>query len=363
MKVAIVHYWLVGMRGGEKVLEALLDVFPEADVYSHVIDENAVSEAVRRRYRGSSFINRLPFAKRLYQIYLPFMPLALEQLDLRGYDLVISSESGPAKGVIVDPEALHVCYCHSPMRYVWDMYHDYRERSGWLKKLFMPFLLHYLRMWDVSTAQRVTYFVANSGYVASRIRQYYHRHSEVIFPPVAVDEFDVVGRKQGYYLLVGELVSYKRADLAVSAFAENGKSLKVVGGGEQFKELAAHATPNIEFLGKVEFEKLKHLYADAEALIFPGVEDFGMVPVEAMASGTPVIAYAKGGALETVKEGVSGLFFTEQSVESLNEAVERFETGAVDFEPEKLREYARQFDKSHFRSKITNFINEKMVKK
>lgn len=363
MKVAIVHFWLVGMRGGEKVVEALLDIYPQADVFAHVVDYGAISPKIAGHVKGCTFIGRLPLAKRWYQSYLPFMPLALEQIDLRGYDLVISSESGPAKGVIVDPDALHVCYCHSPMRYVWDMYHDYRERAGWLKRLFMPLLMHYLRIWDVSSAQRVSVFVANSRYVRSRIRQYYNRGADVIFPPVAVDDFKIVSDKESYFLLVGELVSYKRADLAIKAFVANGRHLKVVGGGEQFKELQCLASPNVEMLGKVGFDELKQLYARAQALIFPGVEDFGMVPVEAMASGTPVIAYAKGGALDTVQDGVSGLLFREQSIESLNGAVERFESGVHEFKPERLREYARQFDKRRFTEKIADFISDKMAQK
>ena len=362
MKVAIVHYWLIGMRGGEKVVEALLNIYPQADVFAHVVDEAAISPKLRDRVKGSTFIGRMPFAKRLYQSYLPLMPLALEQLDLRGYDLVISSESGPAKGVIVDPDALHICYCHSPMRYVWDMYHDYSERAGWVKRTLMPLVMHYLRIWDTTSSHRVCHFIANSSYVAKRIQRYYGRESEVIYPPIAVEDFELSNKNEGFYLLVGELVAYKRADLAVSAFAVNGLSLKVVGGGEQLDALRSIATHNVEFLGKVDFDELKALYSQAKALIFPGVEDFGMVPVEAMASGTPVIAYGRGGALETVEEGVSGVLFDEQTVESLNEAIERFESIDGEFDPLQLREHAMKFDKDRFESKIATFVKQKLVR-
>lgn len=359
MKVAVVHYWLVGMRGGEKVVEALLDIYPQADVFAHVVDEAAISPKILGRVKACTFIGRMPFAQRFYQSYLPLMPLALEQLDLRGYDLVISSESGPAKGVITDPGALHICYCHSPMRYVWDMYHEYRENAGWLKRLAMPLIMHYLRMWDVSTSHRVTHFVANSRYVSSRIRQYYNRTASIIYPPVAIDRFDVADRKGDYYLVVGELVAYKRADLAVAAFALSGRKLKIVGGGEQHRELSATAPENIEFMGRVGFDELKLLYAQSRALIFPGVEDFGMVPVEAMASGTPVIAFAKGGALETVVEGESGLLFHEQTAQSLNAAVDRFEREGVEFDPIALRAFARRFDEGEFREKWLTLVKEK----
>lgn len=363
MKVAIVHYWLVGMRGGEKVLSSLLNLYPHADIFTHVIEPTAVCPSIAARVKSESFVARLPFSRKLYQSYLPLMPMALEQLDLRGYDLVISSESGPAKGVLVDPEALHVCYCHSPMRYIWDMYHDYRESAGWFKRLMMPVLVHYLRMWDVSTAQRVGCFVANSRFVAERIRTFYNRDAEVINPPVSVDTFSPGEPKEDYFLVVGELVRYKRADLAVEAFRRNGRKLKVVGGGEQFAELSASAPPNVELLGKVDFASLAKLYSSARALIFPGVEDFGIVPVEAIASGTPVIAYRKGGALESVIDGATGLFFNEQTPESLNAAVDRFELIESKFNAPELLNAARAFDEQAFMARFRALVEEKLAEK
>ncbi len=361
MKVAIIHFWLVGMRGGEKVVETLLDIYPQADIFTHIVDESAISAKIFARVTGRTFISRLPFAKRLYQSYLPLMPLALEQLDLRGYDLVISSESGPAKGVIVDPDTLHICYCHSPMRYVWDMYHDYRERAGWFKRLLMPMLMHYLRVWDVTSAMRVSHFVANSAYVSRRIRRFYNRSSTVIHPPVSIGKFELAPEKEDYYLLVGELVAYKRADLAIEAFSRSGKRLKVVGTGELYEECKALAPKNIEFLGKVESSALPGLYGRAKALIFPGIEDFGIVPVEALASGTPVIAFGKGGALETVEHGVTGIIFPEQSLASLDAAIADFEGGRYVFHPEALRNYAMRFDEAIFKKNFAAFVADKMA--
>lgn len=356
LRVAIVHYWFVGMRGGEKVVEALLDIFPQADIYCHVFDRSAVSKKIADRFKGITFINRLPWARKKYQSYLPLMPMALEGLDLRDYDLVISSESGPAKGIIVAPEATHVCYCHSPMRYVWDMYHDYRETAGLLTRWLMPPVMHYLRIWDVTTAARVDHFICNSRYVASRVRRYYHRESSVVHPPVAVEDFAISEEIGDYYLFVGQLVDYKRADLAVAAFNENGRPLKVVGDGMQMKRLKSLARPNVELVGKVDPATLKDLYSHAKALIFPGIEDFGIVPLEAMASGRPVIAFARGGALETVVEGKTGVLFYEQTPRALNEAVARFERFPDSFDPVSLREHARLFDHACFRRHMTELI-------
>ncbi len=259
------------------------------------------------------------------------MPMALEQLDLRGYDLVISSESGPAKGIIPPAGALHVCYCHSPMRYVWNMFHDYRERTSLLKRLLMPPLSHYIRSWDAISANRVHEFVANSQTVAQRLQTYYRRDSTVIHPPVDTASFAPVPQHElgDYHLMVGEQVRYKRPELAVEAFNRSKRKLVVIGGGEMLAELRALAGPTVSILGPQPFAALQHHYARCLGLIFPGEEDFGIVPVEAMASGRPVIAFGRGGATETVIEGVTGTFFHEQSVEALLEAVERCERHAL----------------------------------
>lgn len=358
MKVAIVHYWLVNMRGGEKVLEALLSIYPDADIYTHVAEPEKLSTLLASRIKATTFIAKMPLAKKHYQKYLPLMPLAIEQLDLTSYDLVISSESGPAKGVIVAPEATHICYCHSPMRYIWDMQHEYIGGASLIKKLIMAPLLHYMRIWDVTTSARVSYFIANSHFVKARIWQYYRRDAKVIYPPVDSSDFDLVEKQEDYYLLVGQLVAYKRADLAINAFKENGKKLVVIGGGEQFKKLSQNLPSNITLLGKQPFEVLKEHYQHCKALIFPGVEDFGIVPLEAMACGRPVIAYAKGGALETVKDNMTGIYFQQQSVEALNKAIDKFENSSVEFNPKAIREHALQFRQSRFIQEVANYIDQ-----
>ncbi|MCW8354473.1 glycosyltransferase [Marinomonas pontica] len=297
MKVAIIHYWLVNLRGGEKVLEALCELYPEADIYTHVYaPENFKDSVISKHSIRQSFISKLPLAKRWYQNYLPLMPLALEQFDLSDYDLVISSESGPAKGVIPAPGKPHICYCHSPMRYAWDMYYDYKKRYGWLKRLLMIPLLHYIRRWDQVSSMSVSHFVANSHFVAGRIKSFYHRESTVIHPPVDFTEFSLSNSESDdYYLMLGQLVPYKKADMAVRAFNSSGKKLKIIGQGEQLEELRQLANDNVEVLGRLPFGEIKDLLAHCKALIFPGVEDFGIVPLEAMACGRPVIAYRKGG--------------------------------------------------------------------
>lgn len=357
MKVALIHYWLVGVRGGERVLEGLNRLLPQAEIMVHVYDKDIKANFIGNKAIRETFVGRLPNAKKWYQSYLPLMPLALEQLDLRGYDLIISSESGPAKGVVVDPGAVHICYCHSPMRYVWDMYHDYRERAGFIKRLLMPPLIHYLRMWDQLSANRVDHFVANSAFVAERIRKCYRRESTVIHPPVAIDDFVVDPRgPDDFYLLVGQLVQYKRADLAVRAFTESGRRLVVIGDGEQMAELKRIAGTNVELLGHQPFAIMREMYSRCRALVFPGVEDFGIVPVEAMASGRPVIAFRKGGALETVVEDVTGVFFDEQSSVALNAAVQHFEETFDRYDSTVIRRHAEQFRSEIFIEKMRKFI-------
>ncbi|MGY2904819.1 glycosyltransferase [Bradyrhizobium sp. URHC0002] len=358
MKVAIIHYWLVGMRGGEKVIEALCEMYPQADIFTHVYVPEMISEKIKKHRIIPTFINALPRAASMYKTYLPLMPLALEQLDLRGYDLVISSESGPAKGVIPPSDALHVCYCHTPMRYIWNMYHDYRDSAGLVTRLLMPPLSHYLRTWDVASAARVDSFVANSTTVAGRIHRYYGANATVIHPPVDTDAFAVAAPSEigDFYLMAGELVSYKRPDLAVRAFNEMKMKLVVIGGGEMLDKIRDLAGPTVTVMGSQPFDVLKHHYARCRALIFPGEEDFGMVPVEAMASGRPVIAFGKGGATETVMEGVSGTFFAEQTVQAITSAVKRLADSNID--PARIVEHARLFGREQFLQKMQNHIDD-----
>ena len=365
MKVAIVHYWLLTMRGGERVIEALCELYPEADIYTHVAVPDALSDTIRSHRIQETFIARLPGARRHYQKYLPLMPLALEQLDLREYDLVISSECGPAKGVITTPRTLHVCYCHSPMRYVWDMYWDYLEGVAKPMRPLARGLLHYIRRWDLASAFRVDHFLANSEFVAKRVVKHYRRDAEVIHPPVDTGAFGVADSTDDYYLLVGQLVPYKRADLAVRAFSQAGKPLVVIGDGEQAAELRRLAGPTVQVLGRQPESVIHQKYARCRALLFPGEEDFGIVPVEAMASGRPVIAYGRGGVLETVIEGRTGLFFHEQTVESLLDAVKRFEEQESTFDPAEIRRHALGFDrevfKERFRARVEELMDEHLA--
>lgn len=360
---AILHYWLVNMRGGEKVVQSIAGMYPEATLYTHAVDRSILPKDLLCRDIRTTFIQKLPQATKRYQQYLPLMPMALEELDLREYDLVISSESGPAKGVVVGPNTTHVCYCHSPMRYVWDMYHDYLGKSPFPVRLLMRPLSHYLRIWDHSSAARVDQFVANSRYVAERIRKFYGRDSVVIPPPVSVADFTTHSEKEDFYLFFGELVGYKRADLAVEAFRESGRRLVIAGKGEQLEVLKKSAPPNVTFTGSLSFDEVKRYLATAKALIFPGVEDFGIVPVEAMASGTPVIAFKKGGALDSVIDGKTGLFFDTQTVDCLNQAIERLERGEQNIDIAAMRIHAEKFRPEVFASRFKAVVDSAVLEK
>lgn len=355
-RVAVVHYWLVGMRGGERVLERILRLYPGADIFTHVYDPDAVSSFIREHKVITSFINRLPGARKHYQKYLPLMPAALEQLDLRGYDLVISSESGPAKGVIAPPDARHVCYCHSPMRYLWDHYHDYLEGAGRLSRMAMPIFFHGLRGWDVTSAARVDELVANSSFIRSRIRRAWGRDSHVVHPPVSIEEFTPTNEVSGSYLWVSQMTPYKRADIALEAFNKLGLPLTMIGEGEMRRDLEKRAKSNVKIIPRVSFAELKHAYASARALVFTPEEDFGIVPVEANASGRPVIAYGRGGAVDSIVPDETGLFFEDQTVDALVEAVERFERWLPHFDPAAATANARRFAPEIFDSKFTEIV-------
>ncbi len=372
MKTAILHYWLVNDRGGEKVLAKLAEPFPDADLFTHVYDPQVMPESIRRMNVRTTFIQKLPFASTLYPLYLPLMPWALRRLDLSGYDLIISSESGPAKGIRKPAGATHICYCHTPMRYLWDLSDDYYKNAFFLKKLGMKIFVPWLRKWDLWSATQVDRFIANSQFVADRIKNIYGRDAEVVYPPVDTEHFAAIERDpQEFYLFFGQLTAYKRADLAIEAFNRLGKRLVVAGDGECFQGLEKMAGQNIEFLGRISDEKRDQLYAQAKALVFPGVEDFGLIPVEAQAAGCPVIAYGQGGALETVLEGLTGLFFKEQTAESICDAVQKFESLPAlpvlseaegrELEGELLetacRENAERFSTDHFKTKIKTVLS------
>jgi glycosyltransferase involved in cell wall biosynthesis len=355
MKVAIIHYWLVSMRGGEKVLESLCELYPQADIYTHVYDPQVISEVLKKHTVRTTFINRLPFAKKFYQKYLSLMPAALEALDLRAYDLIISSESGPAKGILCSAQTPHLCYCHTPMRYLWDYYHHYLATSKGITRFFFKHLAPALRQWDLMSSYRVDHFIANSHNVAKRIKRIYGRESTVIYPPVDVKNFDPHQPRGDFYLVLGQITAYKRVDLAIKLFSKNGKPLVIAGGGDRLIDLPN----NITVKGSVSAEEGKTLLQSAKALIFPGEEDFGIVPVEAIAAGAPVLAYGKGGALETVQDGVSGLFFYEQTVEALAECVEKFEKSAHLFSVNTMHKSVMRFDKSCFLAQMKTYIQEK----
>lgn len=354
-RVAIVHYWLVSMRGGERVLERMLELYPRADVFTHVYDPQAVSDRIRQARVKTSFIDCLPFSKKLYQYYLPLMPMALEELDLSGYDLVISSEAGPSKGVITSPTSLHVCYCHSPMRYLWDQYHRYRREANWLARLAMPGMYHRLREWDVSSSARVDRFAANSNFIRQRINKVWRREAEVIHPPVDTSRFTPSTEVDDYYLWVGQMVPYKRPDLAVDAFNANGLPLLMVGSGGMARALKARARPNVRIVDRLDFTSLRRAYARARALVMTAEEDFGLTPVEAMASGRPVVGYARGGLLDTVEPGLTGIYFDSQEPEALVEAVVRLENFLRDFDPRDAIERATRFSPASFDEKFLEF--------
>lgn len=347
-RVAIIHYWLIGMRGGERVLERLIRLYPDADIFTHVHVPSAMSAAINARPIHTSFIQKLPGAARHYQKYLPLMPMALEQLDLRGYDLVISSESGPAKGVIAAPDALHICYCHSPMRYLWDHYHDYHASAGKIARLMMPPLFHYLRQWDQASAARVDGFVANSSFIRQRIRRAWRRESAVVHPPVATHEFAPIAEPGKRFLWVGQMTAYKRPDIAVDAFNQLKLPLLMVGDGDMADAIARRAGPTIEIVRRLDFAGLKKAYAECRALIFTAEEDFGIVPVEANASGRPVLAFGRGGARDSIVADVTGRFFEEQSAEAIIDMVGDFEKWHSHFDPAAAVANAARFAPEHF---------------
>jgi len=362
MKIALAHDDLIQYGGAERVVDVFHSIYPSAPLYTTVYAKAAMPAHYRQWDIRTSFMQMFPGAAMYYQLYLPFYPLAVEQFDLSGYDVVLSSSSRFAKGIITEADTLHACYCHAPMRFAWN-YHDYvrgeRMASRVLKVL--PLVLHYVRLWDEVSAKRVDAYIANSRVVARRIRKRYGRHATVINPPVDTSLYtpQLTGEHGGYFLMVARLHPYKRIDVAIDAFNELGLPLKIVGRGRQEAELRERAKSNIEFLGSVSDSELKKLYAWCRAYVFPGMEDFGISPLEAQASGRPVIAYGKGGALESVVPGVTGEFFTEQTVDCLTETLRHFDDKA--YNPTEIRLHAEQFDTNVFKRKIAAFIDEKLA--
>jgi glycosyltransferase involved in cell wall biosynthesis len=356
MRVAVVHYWLLGSRGGEKVLEAICRIFPDADIFTLFYDPESVPILIRSKNVRASFLNPL---KRYYRSLLPLMPMAIESFDLRNYDLVISSESGPAKGVLTSSTAHHVCYCHTPMRYLWELYPAYRAefcRNAFTQALLAP-IASYLRTWDYATAARVDSFLANSRNIKRRIWKTYRRKSRVVYPPVQTDSFHYAPAED-YFLMVSELVAYKRLAYAVRHFARTGRSLKVVGDGPEFKALRGMSSRNVEFCGRVPSHQLRELYARSTAFVMPGEEDFGITMVEALASGKPVVALGRGGAMEIVENGC-GILYADHTEACLEEALRSFDRFAPFLNPAQLQARAAVFSEAaferRFRAALTRY--------
>lgn len=360
MRVALVHDYLNQYGGAERVLEVFCRIFPKAPIYTLIYDKKRTGFAFEGKKIYTSFLQKAPFLKSHHRPFLMLMPLAIEQFDFSQYDLVISDSSSYAKGVITGPGTAHFCYCHTPTRYIWDNSHKYIEEFGYsqfVRKL-APFFLNYIRLWDEQAADRVDQFIGNSYLVAERIKKYYNREARVIYPPIKTNLFNLASQIDKYFLMVGRFLSYKRFDLAIEVFNQLGWPLKIVGDGPQRKKLKKQAKDNIEFVGLVSDEKLKKYYAHCRALIFPQEEDSGIAAVEAMASGRPVIAYRSGGALETVKEGITGLFFDEQKPESMIEILKGF--NRLDFDSRVIRQHALRFDEEVFMFKIRDFIKKNL---
>jgi glycosyltransferase involved in cell wall biosynthesis len=362
VRVAIVHYWFLLSGGGERVVEVLANMYPQADLFALFADPASIPASLKGRKLTTSFLNKLPLAHRINRLIFPLYPLAVESFDLREYDLVISSDSPPVKGLLLNQSAVHLCYCHTPARGLWDNYSEVcRQRSPLLRPFFSAGA-HYVRNWDFSSAQRVDHFIANSEYVSQRIAKYYRRESIVVYPPVETSKGYLSPAQDDYYLTVGRLVDTKRVDLLIQACNKLHKRLVIAGTGREMKRLKAIAGPTIEFLGRVPESELSDLYARARAFLFAADEDFGIVPVEAQSYGRPVICFGHGGSLETVRgygftNQPTGLFFPEQTVAAVCDAIQQFETIEDAFRPRLIQNHARQFDLTVFEKRMRQVID------
>lgn len=365
MKVAIVQEWLVTVGGSDKVVKAILDVFPDADIYTLVAKKEVCDElGIPWEKVHTSFIQKMPLGTKKHRAYLPLFPFAIEQFDLRGYDVVISSSHCVAKGVLTKADQLHICYCHSPIRYCWDMYNEYLEEShldkgfkSWLVRL----MLHPIRQFDAIAGSRVDYYISNSDYVGQRIRKTYRRKATTIHPNIDISNFELCNDKKEYYLASSRLVAYKKIDTIIEAFNQMpDKKLVVIGGGPNLEAYRRLAKDNVTVMGYQPFDVLKDKMQHAKAFVFAADEDFGMIPIEAQSCGTPVIAYGHGGSLETVNGGKTGLFFNEQTPEAIVEAVNKFEAmGSQPFAPADCRQWAEGFSEERFKREIKEFVEEK----
>ena len=364
MKKALIHDWFSTYAGAEKCVESFTNIWDDFEIYS-LIDflSGADRDKILKGKRAhTSFIQKLPFAKDKYRNYLLLFPIAIEQFDLSGYDVVLSSSHAVAKGVLTHSNQLHIAYVHTPIRYAWDLYHQYLRESGLdggLKGMLAKYFLHKIRIWDASTANRVDHYVANSRYIARRIKKTYGKLSDVIYPPVDVDKFTLREAKEEFYLTASRMVPYKKIDLIVEAFSQTDKKLLVIGDGPDMAKIKSKAGKNVELLGFADDKTMADLMGRAKAFVFAAEEDFGITPVEAQACGTPVICFGRGGARETVLDGESGLYFMEQNTKELLAAVAKFEQNYDKFEPVKIRENSLKFSRARFEAEIKSYVEKK----
>lgn len=365
MKTAIIHEWLVNYGGSERCVQSFVNIWKDAPVFA-LVDFLCNEERkiiLNDKHAVTSFIQKLPFAKKKHRNYLPLFPLAVEQFDLTDFDLIISSSHAAAKGVLTNSNQLHICYCHTPIRYAWDLTHQYLNEAGLshgLKSMIVKSVLHYIRNWDIVSSVRPDYFIANSKYIARRINKLYRRDADVIYPPVDTELFPVEKNKDEYYLTAARFVPYKRVDIIAEAFSiMPEKKLIIIGDGPEEQKIKSKAGKNVELVGYQKTEELKKYLQKAKAFVFAAEEDFGISVIEAMSCGTPVIAFSKGGTGETVIDGQTGILFDEQNAASIISAIKIFESKIDLFDPQKLNEYAMQFDRKIFEANISNYVNNK----
>ena len=360
MKIALVHDYLIQYGGAERVLECIAEIWPYAPVYTLIYDEEKTHGIFKGKRIYTSFLQNFPYSRKNHRIFPPLMPPAIEQFDFSQYDIVLSDSSSYAKGIITPPETLHICYCHTPMRYAWDDCQKYIDEFGFpqIVKKIIPFLMNYIRVWDRMSADRVDEYIANSRFVAGRIKKYYKKDSIVINPPVDIEKFSIDDKKEDYFLMVGRLMTYKRFDIVIEAFNKLNWPLKIIGRGPDEKRLRKIAGPSIKFTGRLSDDELAKTYARAKAFIFPQEEDFGIVAIEAMASGKPIIAFRGGDIIEHAREGREALYFDEQTPEALTEVLQKFNPD--NFDPHKIREKALPFERELFKAKIKNYVENSL---
>jgi len=362
MKIALVHDYLVQYGGAERVLECFTEIWPYAPIYTLIYDEEKTHGIFKKKRIYTSFLQKFPYSRSNHRVFPALMPPAIEQFDFSKYDIVLSDSSSYAKGIITPPETLHICYCHTPMRYAWDDCQKYIQEFGFPKivKKFIPFVMNYIRLWDRISADRVDEYIANSKFVASRIKKYYQKDSTVINPPVDINKFYLDDKKEDYFLMVGRLMAYKRFDIVIQAFNELGWPLVIMGRGPDLKRLEKMARSNIRFLGRLSDADLAKTYARAKAFIFPQEEDFGIVAIEAMASGKPIIAFRGGDIVEHVREGKEGLFFDKQDPKDIIKTLRGFDSDS--FNPNEIRERSVGFDREIFKSRMKDYVEESLNK-